>query len=70
MCVLTQNDPRMRAASILGVCGLVFALGSQSLNLSFGLGPAPLHFLRGLGLGIYIAVQLRLVWLARKRRAM
>ncbi len=70
MCVISQTYRRMRMLLIFGLCGLVFSLGSQSLNLNFGLSSVPLHFLRGLGLGVYIAAQLGSVWLARRRRLM
>jgi hypothetical protein len=44
------------------VC-LILSLGSKSLNLTFGLTPDRLHFLRGVGLGICLVAVAGTIWL-------
>lgn len=67
MC-LDVTDRRIAALRIFAVCCLLISLASLSLDITFGLSAAPVHFLRGLFLGIYIVVQLQLLRFSRRRR--
>ncbi len=63
MCLPTGSNAR-RLLPIGMIC-LAVALLSQSLNITFGLAPLPLHFLRGLLIGISLAINLRSLQLRR-----
>lgn len=67
MC-LASTDRRIAVLRVLAACSLLISLGSLSLNITFGLSPSPIHFLRGLFLGIYIALQLHLLRFSRRHR--
>lgn len=60
MCQPISDRKSRRLLQIGSIC-LVLALLSQALNLSFGLSPIPLHFLRGLLLGVAIVTNLAAV---------
>jgi hypothetical protein len=47
---------------------LAISLGSQAFSLSFGLAPAPLHFLRGFLLGISLVFNIVSLTLIARRR--
>ena len=66
MCLSTDADRRPRTLMSIGMLCLSLSVGSQSLNLTFGLSPNPLHFLRGLLLGMSIAFNLHAVLLLRR----
>jgi hypothetical protein len=68
MGLLSWTDRRISSLRILAACGLLLSFGSQSLGVTFGLSPVPLHFLRGAGLGIYITLQLYVLRLSREHR--
>jgi hypothetical protein len=68
MCLSTQTHPAARTLLTLGMLCLALSLGSQSLDLTFGLSLSPLHFLRGFLLGLSIVFNLQAVFLARKTR--
>jgi hypothetical protein len=53
MCLPIENENR-RARPLLsiGMLCLVISLVPQVFNLTFGLNPTPLHFLRGFFLGL------------------
>jgi hypothetical protein len=68
MCLLANhpNNRRYRTLLALGSLCLSLALTSQALSLSFGLPVTPLHFLRGLFLGISIAISFGAVVAGRR----
>ncbi len=68
MCLPSFKDRRIAVLQIFAACCLLVSLGSQSLDITFGLSPSPVHFLRGLFLGIYIAIQFQLLRLIRRHR--
>ena len=68
MCLASHPDRRIPTLIAIGMFCLVLSLGSQGLNLTFGLRPVPLHFLRGLFLGFCVAAQLRALWIVRRQR--
>lgn len=58
MCLLdpTPASRQYRTLLVIGSLCLALALTSQSLSLTFGIPPSPLHFLRGFLIGVSIAV--------------
>jgi hypothetical protein len=59
MCLpVTSQSRRVRTLLCIGMFCLALSLGSRSMNLTCGLSPNPLDFLRGLLMGISIAVNL------------
>ncbi|MGC2636709.1 MAG: hypothetical protein WA294_06000 [Acidobacteriaceae bacterium] len=68
MCLSADpSNRRERLLLTLGSLCLAVSLGSRSMNLTFGLHPDALDFLRGLLLGVSIAFNFQAV-LLRKRR--
>jgi NO-binding membrane sensor protein with MHYT domain len=70
MCLL-NSDPqnrRYRALYVISSLCLAVALGSQSLNITFGLSANLVHFLRGVLLGFYIAFMFGTALAARRNR--
>jgi hypothetical protein len=47
----------------VGMVCLILSVGSQSFNLTFGLTPDRLHFLRGMALGISLVTLIGTCWL-------
>jgi hypothetical protein len=68
MCLSIEADRRPRTLMSVAMLCLALSMGSQSLNLTFGLSPNPLHFLRGLFLGLSITLMLYAVRLRRHRQ--
>jgi hypothetical protein len=68
MCLLSWSDRRISILRVIAACGLLLSAGSQSLDVTFGLSPVPLQFLRGFCLGIYITIQLYMLRLGRQHR--
>ncbi|HEX4007044.1 MAG TPA: hypothetical protein VHX60_12790 [Acidobacteriaceae bacterium] len=68
MCLSAQNDNRRERWLIsVGCLCLALSLASKSMNLTFGLSPSPLEFLRGVLLGLSLAMNLHVIWLRRRR---
>jgi hypothetical protein len=67
MCLsIDETGRRPRVLLSIGMLCLAISLGSQAFSLSFGLAPAPLHFLRGFLLGISVSLTL----IARRRSSL
>ena len=68
MCLsIDETGRRPRVLLSIGMLCLAISLGSQAFSLSFGLAPAPLHFLRGISL-VFNIVSLTLI--ARRRSSL
>lgn len=68
MCVPATGHRGRGILLSLGMLCLAVSLGSRALDLTFGLRPDPLDFVRGLLLGVSIAFSLQAVWLGRRAR--
>lgn len=68
MCVASLPGRRNRTLTVVANLCLILALCSQVFHLSFGLRQGPLEFARGLCFGLYITLQLRILWRARRQR--
>jgi hypothetical protein len=68
MCLSSElSNRRERLLLTLGCLFLALSLGSRSMTLTFGLRPDALDFVRGLLLGVSVAMNFHVV-LLRKRR--
>jgi hypothetical protein len=69
MCLsIDETGRRPRVLLSIGMLCLAISLGSQAFSLSFGLAPAPLHFLRGFLLGISLVFNIVSLTLIARRR--
>lgn len=66
MCIFDRAPRSARRYFRIGMASLALALTSQALDITFGLSPDPLHFLRGLLIGVSIAANLMAVRLRRR----
>jgi hypothetical protein len=68
MCVAAHSDPRIRYLISIGMIFLVLSLGVGALGHTFRGSLIPLDFVRGLFLGICLALEMRALWLVRRLR--
>lgn len=68
MCVAAHSDPRIRRLTGMGMMFLVLSFVLETLKHTLRLTAVPLEFLRGVSLGICLAMEMRALLLARRLR--
>jgi hypothetical protein len=68
MCLTAHSDPRIRRLIGVGMIFLALSFSAETLKRTLGLAPMPADFLRGICLGICLAMEIRALLLARRLR--
>ena len=68
MCVAAHSDRRIRYLIGIGMIFLVLSFGVEALGHTFRSSLVPLDFVRGLFLGICLALEMQALWLVRRLR--